>query len=316
MSITTIDTGVVGMRASDAELTAHKLLSNDTPDVVRRLRATLDDYSRRRACRAGWTRRFIPTQLPSLDAVLPHGGLPCGAVTEILSDGPGVGAMSLAMHIAGRCLPCRWHGQATARPWVQSRNTAKSRRTSGPCHPIEPDHRLETGAPWEDRRCIVLIDTHGDFYPPAVCRHGIALDRLIIVRAANEKDVFWAVDQSLRCVAVAVVIASLRHPEERLSRRLQLAAESSGCIGLVLRPVHRGVKSFAALQMLVESVPDSDRRCLPGRSLSGDPCLSRVTLLKVREGMPTGPLLVDLQHETSALPVHPVPVDRSTAKLA
>jgi hypothetical protein len=224
---------------------------------------------------------------------------------------------------------------------------------------------LETGAPqheeaWRDQRRIVLVDIYGDFYPPAVRPYGISLDRLIVIRPRSEKDAFWAMDQSLRCPGVAVVIAPLRRLDRRLSRRLQLAAESSGCLGLVLRPADRRTKSFAAVQMLLEDIGgerlDGDDRGLTSIShtyvaspLVGDvvddaprdgapptrgdatrrlaecyaqapilrdahPC--RITLLKVREGTPAGPLMVDLHHETGAWPVHPVPLDRPVAQRA
>jgi hypothetical protein len=188
-----------------------------------------------------------------------------------------------------------------------------------------------------DHRCIVLIDTMKDFYPPAAWQQGIAFDRLIVLRATGEKDGFWAMEQSLRCSAVAAVIAPLTHLEERLSRRLQLAAESSGCMGLILRPMRRRARSFAAVQMLVESVGREERSRSACASWSGGGwrgavrthssslfpqdltdgcCLNCITLLKVREGMPAGPLWVDLHHETGAWPLHPIPVDRSAAKFA
>ena len=78
-------------------------LCKDATETVRKLQAKLEEYNRRRAKQAGWIRQFIPTGLSSLDAVLPHGGIPRGAITEILSDERGVGAMSLAIRIAARC---------------------------------------------------------------------------------------------------------------------------------------------------------------------------------------------------------------------
>ncbi len=73
-------------------------------EAVRRLRQALEDYQRERARRAGWERRFVATGLTALDEKLPHGGLPCGAITEILADAPGAGAMSLAMRIARQAI--------------------------------------------------------------------------------------------------------------------------------------------------------------------------------------------------------------------
>ena len=60
--------------------------------------------------------------------------------------------------------------------------------------------------------------------------------------ALDDEDFLWAIDQSLRCPAVAAVWGQL--PEfktpflaERWSRRFQLSAESSGCLGLFIAPL-------------------------------------------------------------------------------
>ncbi len=189
----------------------------------------------------------------------------------------------------------------------------------------------------EDHRSVVVIDARGDFYPPAALRYGIALDRIIIIRPKDAMEAFWATDQSLRCSGVAAVIAPLTELDDLRSRRLQLAAESSGSIGLVIRPARRRTKSFAAVRMLVESVgwhgrvplargvfeehgraPAEALRypCHPSMSFTGDVHPCRITLLKVREGTPVQPFVVDLHHETGAFPVHSVPVDRPVAKRA
>ena len=268
--------------------------------IVRQLRDKLERYEQRRSRQAGWIRQFIPTGLAPLDNALPQGGLPCGAVTEILSDGFGVGAMSLAMRIAGQCISTTRHSE-----------------------------------PSDDRK-IVLVDTLKDVYPPAICEHGIPLERFVIVRPKSHREAVWAVDQALRCPAVAVVISPLARLDERWSRRLQLAAESGGGLGLVLKPTPPRGKMFAAVQMLIESVSpqalaSANQEFLPpvrhglgpsfrphvaspdGRPIA-DSYPHQITLLKVREGMPTKPLLAELQGETGIVSLHPLPDDRSAAK--
>ncbi|MHC4695899.1 MAG: ImuA family protein [Planctomycetota bacterium] len=356
--------------------------TDNATKTVRKLRAKLESYDHRRAKRAGWTQRFIPTGLAPLDAVLPHGGLPCGAVVEILSDGPGVGAMSLAMRIAAQCYqagsipPATNEGsqqvsstrsgdlegsrlrspEGTAdispwrQPWDGNRQTNQApvgatescvvAASAAPRSLLKKGTGTSPGAllggvighelgasPLFQQYCI-LLDTLGDFYPPAAWQYGIALDRLIVLRTRNVRDAFWAMDQSLRCFAVAAVIAPFTQLDERHSRRLQLAARSSGCIGLILKPARQRVKSFAAVQMLLGGSPTSPRA--PSSATGGrlgmatpngaqslsDPYLCRITLLAVREGTPAEPVWVDLHHEAGIGYPHPVPVDRSAAKIA
>ncbi len=290
--------GACGLReTTDGRVARLGRCQADTAETVRRLRGKLERYRKRRARQAGWTRRFIPTGLVALDDALPHGGLPCGAVTEILSDGSGVGAMTLAMRIATRI------------------ETGTDEGVPECCEAFD------------DHRYVVLIDTFQDFYPPAAAQRGVALDRLIVIRPSGHKEAFWALDQSLRCRAVAVVIAPLVQLDEVRSRRLQLAAESSGALGLVLGAAHWRTKSFAAVQMLVEGagrrelvdstsgmLPSTGRPAAPAPFGAVEPYLCRITLRTVREGMPAGPFMVDLHHEAGVGSVPSVPVDRPAAK--
>jgi protein ImuA len=60
------------------------------------------------------------------------------------------------------------------------------------------------------------------------------------------------VEQSLRCPAVAAVWAAVERLDTRWFRRLQLAAEEGGTLGLLLRPWRtRGQPSWADVQLAV-----------------------------------------------------------------
>jgi hypothetical protein len=147
-------------------------------------------------------------------------------------------------------------------------------------------------------------------------------------------------DQALRCSGVGAVIAPLRRVDERDSRRLQLAAESSGVSGFILRPANDRARTFAAVRMKVDCrMEESDGgetskhqnvktskanvaiRCFDVSTFRrfdvfSHPSPSRfccITLLKVREGRPVGPILVDLHHETGDGPLRSVPGNRSAA---
>jgi protein ImuA len=100
---------------------------------------------------------------------------------------------------------------------------------------------------------VVVMDNRGDFYPPAVSLLGIDLDSLIVIRAGTEKDRLWALDQALRCEGVAAVWAPQDKLDSHNFRRLQLAAENSGALGLLLRDKRvRGLPAWSHVQLLVE----------------------------------------------------------------
>lgn len=71
---------------------------------------------------------------------------------------------------------------------------------------------------------------------PALAGCGIDPDRLLFARTRSRASILQAMEDALRCKAMTVVVgepgAELTHTA---SRRLQLAAEVSGAIGLVLR---------------------------------------------------------------------------------
>jgi hypothetical protein len=102
---------------------------------------------------------------------------------------------------------------------------------------------------------IVVIDREGLFYPPAAVRLGIELARLIVVRPASAEDHDWAWDQVLRTPGVAALWGSVPAQDDHTLRRWQLAAETSGAIGLLVRPqAVRHDPSWADLRLLVEPV--------------------------------------------------------------
>jgi hypothetical protein len=103
---------------------------------------------------------------------------------------------------------------------------------------------------------VVVLDRAGQFYPPAAAAWGIDLERLILIRAANSPDELWALDQALRCAAVSAVWVVLDKLDARSFRRVQLAAEVGGGLGLLVRPVRvRGQPTWSDMQILVEPLP-------------------------------------------------------------
>lgn len=125
-----------------------------------------------------------------------------------------------------------------------------------------------------DGGAIVVFDPENQFYPPAVGAIGINLNNLIVLKNSNsdardsfrgneqnrelETDLLWSIDQALRCPAVAAVWGPINRIGERWFRRFQLSAESSGCLGLFVQPIHQVRQpSWSEVQWLVGRASDS-----------------------------------------------------------
>jgi hypothetical protein len=289
-------------------------------------------------------------------------------VTEILSDTPGVGAMTLALRaarqgLAGFAHPSGTksfgthggedeplhHAERSKEPPTDACHAERSEASVLAC-PEESEivrfapndgHRGFANAlappcdPWnralvDSDRALIVIDTTGDFYPPAAAPFGIDPEQVVVIRTSDRRDAFWAMDQSLRCAGVAVVVAAVPGLDETQSRRLQLAAEASGSIGLLLAAPRPHAKSFAAVRIALQpalSLPETltlpsplgrgrERDVSTFRRFDVSTFLTCVSVLSVREGMPSGPVFVDLHHATGACDLHPLPDHRSAARSA
>jgi protein ImuA len=84
-------------------------------------------------------------------------------------------------------------------------------------------------------------------FPPALKTFGIEPDRIIFIDLSREKDVVWAVEEALRCEALAAVIGELNNISFTESRRLQLAVEQSRVTGFLHRNNPRSVNTLACV---------------------------------------------------------------------
>src|SRR6266436_3401689 len=76
---------------------------------------------------------------------------------------------------------------------------------------------------------------HQDLFAPALAQAGLAPDRVIYVEAGDDKAVLACFEEALRHSKLGAVVAEVSRLSMIASRRLQLAAEGSGVIGLALR---------------------------------------------------------------------------------
>jgi protein ImuA len=126
----------------------------------------------------------------------------------------------------------------------------------GALHELAPASELQLGAAFgfglaiaalaaAGGREVLCIQTDyaalaaGTPYGLGLDRLGLAMDRLLILRVAHPRDALWAFEEALKCPALAAVLAEL--PEEgaaadlTATRRLLLAAQTGGGLGLLLR---------------------------------------------------------------------------------
>ncbi len=168
-------------------------------------------------CRTGTARRSTPAAAPSgfpeLDANLPGGGWPIGAVTELMSDAAGIGELALLMPALSRL--------------------------------------ARTG------RYIAWIAPPYLPYAPALAARGLPLERLLLIQTGSLQESLWAAEQALRCPAVGAVLGWPAHIVDRNVRRLQLAAEAGGSLGVLYRPPEAAREaSPAALRLRLHAAAD------------------------------------------------------------
>ena len=208
--------------------------------------------------------RPISSGCGPLDWLLPGGGFRRGTLAEWLSAGQGSGAGTLALAAAREA-----------------------------CRPI--GGRLEQSPTEWAGRALVVLDRQREFCPSAACRLGIEPEDLIVVQAGSEADNRWALDQALRCPGVAAVLAWPERLDGRTFRRLQLAAEEGGGLGLLIRPpTARQEPSWADVRLLIEPLPAGP---LPSRKRQ-----LRIHLLRCRGG--TAGRSIDLEIDDETCRVH------------
>jgi hypothetical protein len=112
---------------------------------------------------------------------------------------------------------------------------------------------MAAGQACRDGGAVVVVDRRGSFYAPAAVGWGLELEKLIVVRPRTRAEEEWAWDQILRARPVAALLAWPERLDDRTFRRLQLAAQESGALGLLIRPAAaRGEPSWADVRLLVE----------------------------------------------------------------
>jgi hypothetical protein len=144
--------------------------------------------------------------------------------------------------------------------------------------------------PWlRDGQTCVIVDEEQAFHPAFLAALGIDLEQVLMIRPGS-KDLWWALEQSLRCRGVAVTVGWLGRAPNRILRRLQLAAETGGGLGVFFRPeVVRAEPAWCQARLLVRAMPS------PADSAARR---ARIEVLYVKGGQGDGMVEVDFHEET------------------
>lgn len=131
-------------------------------------------------------------------------------------------------------------------------------------------------------RCI-WVSAKRNIYAPALKLLGIEPDAVIFIDVTSEKDVLWAIEESLKCEALTAVVADCRELSFTQSRRLQLAVETSHVTGFIHRNNPRTENTVACVsRWKINPIASFLNEEMPG---VGFPRWD-VQLVKVRNGKP------------------------------
>jgi hypothetical protein len=159
------------------------------------------------------SRLIAASGFPELDASLPGGGWPIGAIAELISDAIGIGELSLLVPVLSRLARAGRYIAWIAPPYLP--------------------------------------------YAPALAQRGLPLERVLLIQTRSLQESLWATEQALRCPAVGAVLGWPAYIVDKNVRRLQLAAEAGGSLGILYRPLEAAHESSpAALRLRLHAAPE------------------------------------------------------------
>ena len=244
--------------------------------------------------------RTVPLGLSVIDRHLPRGGLPCGALHEVVPETRGAtpAAFGFIAALLIRLLappaissppPCgEGLGVGVGRP---SAGLDALRQPRDPPPYPHPQGRRERG-----KRPLFFVmpryglGPHGRLHGHGLGALGLAPARLILVETAHRRDTLWAMEEALRSRAPLAVAGMIDKLELKLSQRLQLAAVDAGLPLLLLRPASTLESSAAATRWRIGTAKAArDRFGLIARPRW------HLTLERCRNGRP-GEWMVEYDH--------------------
>ena len=91
---------------------------------------------------------------------------------------------------------------------------------------------------------VLWCITRPDLFAPGLAQAGLGPDRVIYVEAGDDRTVLACMEEGLRHGGLGAVVGEVARLSMTASRRLQLAAEGTGSIGLALRRWRRRVSAL------------------------------------------------------------------------
>lgn len=91
---------------------------------------------------------------------------------------------------------------------------------------------------------VLWCITRQDLFAPALAQVGLSPDRVVYAEAGDQKSLLACFEEGLRHGGLGAVIAEVAELNMTGSRRLQLAAEQSGSIGIAIRRWRRQSDAF------------------------------------------------------------------------
>jgi protein ImuA len=135
----------------------------------------------------------------------------------------------------------------------------------------------------QNGRAILWISSSRILFPPALACFGVIPDNIIFIDLQKEKEVLWAMEEALKCDALAAVVGEVHELAFTASRRLQLTVEHSRVTGFVLRRSPGKLNTTASVtRWKISPLPGEITGDMPG---VGFPRW-KVELMKVRNGKP------------------------------
>ncbi|MEK6750324.1 MAG: translesion DNA synthesis-associated protein ImuA [Pseudomonadota bacterium] len=141
----------------------------------------------------------------------------------------------------------------------------------------------------QTRRWLAWVAPPHIPYAPALAAQGLELSRVLLVHPRRALDGLWVAEQALRSNTCSAVLLWAQDIDTRQVRKLQLAMEAQGGMGIIFRPASAAAQaSPATLRVHVAATPGG----------------AEINILKCRGAWAASAVHVDW-HDVVAVPVSP-----------